>query len=85
MHTTTRIHSRPQAANDLQEYIQIFTDLVLHANGSAQTVGTCQMTTVFHNRQLFNKEIKKPVTGAKIIQTVRHAITLTKEAETKLK
>ena len=67
MHVDTQIHSRPHAAIDtLQEYIQRFTDLVIHATVASYTSVPCQVNILF-NRHLFNKEIKKQVAGGKVI------------------
>ena len=68
VHAATQIHSRPQAANELlQEYIPRFTDLVIHSTGTEPTSGTCQVTIILCIRHLFDKEIKKQVTGTENI------------------
>ena len=46
---------------------------------------TCQVTIILFIRNLFNKEIKKQVFGAKNIQMLRHATILAQEAEIILK
>ena len=68
VHAATQIYFRPQAANEtLQEYIQRYTDLVIHATGADLTSVTCQVTIILFIRHFFNKEIKKQVAGAKNI------------------
>ena len=86
MCAATRICSRPQVVNEtLQEYIQGFTDFVIQTKGTYPTAVTCQVTIVLFIRHVFDKEMRKLVAGAKTILTLRHAITLAQEAETKLK
>ena len=46
-HAATQIHSRLQAANEtLQDYIQSFNDLVIHAIGADPTSVTCQIAII---------------------------------------
>ena len=83
---TTSIHSRSKAANEtLQEFIQGFTDLAIHATGADPTSVTYQVTIILFIRHLLNMRIKKQVASAKNIQTLRYAMTLPQEAEIKLK
>ena len=44
-------------------------DLVIYATGINTTVVFCQVTIVLFMKYLFNKEIKKKVTGVKTVQT----------------
>ena len=86
IHAATWIHSQPQSANEtLQEYIQIFAYLLIHATGIDSTAGFFPSNHILFIKYIFNKEIKKEVAGAKTIQTLRHAMTLAQEAEIKLK
>ena len=67
----TQIQSRPQAVNEtLQEYIQQFTDFVIHAIGEDPTLDSCQVIIILLIIYVFNKEIKKQVTGMKNDQTI---------------
>ena len=44
LHAVTQIYSRPQSTNEaLQEYIQRFTDVVIHETGTEPTSVTCQV------------------------------------------
>ena len=72
MHATTRIHSQPQAANEtLQEYIQLFTNLVIQTTDNDLTAMTCQMRTVLFIRHLLNKKKWEAVSPVKTIQTLK--------------
>ena len=62
-----------------------FTDLVIHVTCSEPTSVTCQVPIILFITQVFNKEIKKQVAGAKNIQMLRYAMMLAQEAEIKLK
>ena len=68
-----------------EDYIQRFTDLVIHTTGTDSTSVPCQVTIILYIRHLFMKKIKKQVAGAKNIQTLRHAMILAQEAQIKLK
>ena len=64
------------AANEtLQEYIQKFTDLVIHAAGTGPTAVTCQVIIVLFIRHLPKKEIIKQIVRAELMQTVKYAMT----------
>ena len=54
VHAAIQMYSRLQVANGtLQEYIQRFTDLVIHATGAEPTLVTCQVTIILFVRQFF--------------------------------
>ena len=53
--------------------------------GAEPILVTCQGNIILLIRCIFNKEIKKQVAGAGIIQMLRHAMVLAQEADIKLK
>ena len=67
----------------MQEYKDLMA-LVIQASGTDPTAVT-QVTTVLFIRHLFNKKIKKQMSRAKTIQTLRHAMTWAQEVEINLK
>ena len=58
--------------------------MVIQAIGTDSSVATCKVTAVLFIRQFFNIKIKKQMVGLKTIQTLRHTMTLAKEAEIQL-
>ena len=84
MHAATWIHSHPQSSYEiLHEYIQRFSDLLIHATGTDSTAVTCHVTFVVFTTHLFNTQIEKKVARVKTIQPL--TMTLAKKPKIKLK